>query len=290
MRLLRSLPAVVAFVALVTGLSAAATPQLFGSSAEQQQPTIVSSAELSQYVSQDSSDASPLAALSPEAKQRFLGSLRFTSRGLASFSMDDLSALTATQAYAILHLFGAESYLKAVEPRIVTSEDQSLINSDVHPDVVLYNYICEESRAIACPLHDKFVLRIANRFSGYQYLDRSALWGGAQSSLLGSRRWLVSDSSSCFQLEIKFERNPRSANICRRSNSRRNLPTRLLGAPWATPSACPMQSGLPHSRLTANCVSYRTTISDSYFARLTMHLKPPKISNISATCLEICRR
>lgn len=64
---------------------------------------------------------SPLNALSPAARDRFLDSLVFNENGLAEYRFDDLqSELSVTQAYRILRLFGAADsapFLRAMHPR-----------------------------------------------------------------------------------------------------------------------------------------------------------------------------
>lgn len=70
---------------------------------------IKSQADLARYIASSKGAATPLSALSPGGKQRFLQSLRFSDKGLASFDYRDIqSELTATQAYRLLALFGVE--------------------------------------------------------------------------------------------------------------------------------------------------------------------------------------
>lgn len=69
---------------------------------------IHSSADLASYLESRGPD-SPLGRLSPAASKRFIDSLTFNENGLTGFRTDDLqSELTATQAYRILELFGAQ--------------------------------------------------------------------------------------------------------------------------------------------------------------------------------------
>lgn len=51
---------------------------------------------------------SPLDHLQPAARQRFIDSLVFNESGLASYQYTDLEALSPTEVYQILSLFGAE--------------------------------------------------------------------------------------------------------------------------------------------------------------------------------------
>jgi hypothetical protein len=142
MRIFRTLAVVVVMFANGAGLPASAAlhgPVVFSS--QQQRPLIASIDDLKRYLVV-TRYGSPLDALTPEAKGRFLSSLAFTSKGLASFSKSDLRALTATQAYEVLRLFGAESYLRVVEPRIVTDEDRAIIERYPRPAIVFDNYKC----------------------------------------------------------------------------------------------------------------------------------------------------
>lgn len=69
---------------------------------------IQSAAGLQAYLDSRHQD-SPLDRLSPAALQRFLDSLTFNDSGLTGYRTDDLQEeLTATQAYRILELFGAQ--------------------------------------------------------------------------------------------------------------------------------------------------------------------------------------
>ena len=80
---------------------------------------------------------SPLDALSPASRERFLDSLVFNANGLAQYRFDDLQReLTVTQAYRILRLFGAgESapFLHAMHPRdAVDAGIQSFMRIEDH--------------------------------------------------------------------------------------------------------------------------------------------------------------
>jgi hypothetical protein len=83
--------------------------------AESAHEVIGSRAELEAYLA--AHETTPLDALSPPAKERFLGSLRFGDEGLMTFSGADLeSQLTEEEGRRILRLFGAESYAGSVYP------------------------------------------------------------------------------------------------------------------------------------------------------------------------------
>ncbi|HEU4669873.1 MAG TPA: hypothetical protein VFR91_04165 [Dyella sp.] len=74
-------------------------------------PPISSPAALKAYLADTPIEHSPLGALSPGARKRFLASLRFGDGGLGGFSVDDLDQmLTHAQAEAVLALFGAGAY------------------------------------------------------------------------------------------------------------------------------------------------------------------------------------
>lgn len=67
---------------------------------------------LASYLRHTPIERSPLGALSPGARKRFLAQLRFGRSGLRGFSLDDLaSELTPAQAQALMTLFGAQSYV-----------------------------------------------------------------------------------------------------------------------------------------------------------------------------------
>lgn len=70
---------------------------------------VKSKQQLADYIRSTPSKASPLDALSPKARDRFLASVTFNEKGITGFSYEDLQAeLTASQIYKILSLFGAQ--------------------------------------------------------------------------------------------------------------------------------------------------------------------------------------
>lgn len=72
-------------------------------------------ADLSRYLSTTAPGASPLDALPPAARKRFLASLRFGSKGLGGFSTSDLDAeLNHAQVARLLALFGMQSYAQGI--------------------------------------------------------------------------------------------------------------------------------------------------------------------------------
>lgn len=81
---------------------------------------LASRAQLDAYLRETPPGQSPLDALPPEAKKRFLASLQFNERGAFLFSTDDLGAdLTTAQIVPILQLFGLADYARAIraQPR-----------------------------------------------------------------------------------------------------------------------------------------------------------------------------
>ncbi|KRE98591.1 hypothetical protein ASG87_14440 [Frateuria sp. Soil773] len=74
-------------------------------------PPIASKAELDRYLHDTPPGRSPLDALSPGGRKRFLAGLKFGERGLRGASLDDPgSELTHPQMVALYALFGLEAY------------------------------------------------------------------------------------------------------------------------------------------------------------------------------------
>lgn len=70
---------------------------------------IKSKADLAKYFVKHKKTETPLAKLSSDGRQRFLDSLTFNEKGLTGFDYSDLEIeLTASEAYEILSLFGAQ--------------------------------------------------------------------------------------------------------------------------------------------------------------------------------------
>ncbi len=79
---------------------------------------ITSQAQLDAYVHDTPSSRSPLNWLTPPARKRFLSSLVFHDSGLSGLYLGDVSyELTGEQAYALLRLFGAQSYALSLDAR-----------------------------------------------------------------------------------------------------------------------------------------------------------------------------
>jgi hypothetical protein len=88
---------------------------------------------------------SPLDYMSPAAKQRFVSSLVFTARGLASFRYTDLQDLSATQVYQILALFGTERASSLIIKEDVPGNSSGFDNPEM-PD-----YACSNVQAACKP-------------------------------------------------------------------------------------------------------------------------------------------
>lgn len=93
---------------------------------------------------------SPLRLLSKPALARFVDSLVFSERGLASFRTDDLAAeLTVSQAYQVLALFGQQtSILSVADAKIRTNADIIILDEanwchNCHGEEFLEGYYCE---------------------------------------------------------------------------------------------------------------------------------------------------
>jgi hypothetical protein len=90
---------------------------------------IRSRADLDRYRAATASSGSPLDALSPAGRRRFLASLRFNRSGITGFSYADLqSELTASQIYDVLKLFGAEKDVAIIpHVRVETPRDRQVM-------------------------------------------------------------------------------------------------------------------------------------------------------------------
>ncbi len=71
---------------------------------------IHSQAQLDTYLRTHASEPTPLDALTPGARERFIDGLVFGRNGLSGFETTDLPQLTREQGRALLALFGAEQY------------------------------------------------------------------------------------------------------------------------------------------------------------------------------------
>ncbi|WP_052234898.1 hypothetical protein [Alteromonas macleodii] len=74
------------------------------------------------------SQGSPLDALSPDAKQRFIDSVVFTSKGVGSYHYQDLEAeLTPTQIYKILSMIGSQHNISLFSNARIESDADILL-------------------------------------------------------------------------------------------------------------------------------------------------------------------
>lgn len=100
---------------------------------------IKSKADLDRYLfelRQNPEARSPLHALSPAARDRFLNSLVFTERGLGGYYYADLQAqLTASQIYRVLSLFGAQHTTSLLQgARIESRADEIIMENTIAPE------------------------------------------------------------------------------------------------------------------------------------------------------------
>lgn len=78
-------------------------------------PAIRSQAELGRYLHDTPIADTPLAPLSPGGRKRFLGELKWGSRGLGSVPLDDIdNELTHEQAVRLLALFDAQAFARGL--------------------------------------------------------------------------------------------------------------------------------------------------------------------------------
>lgn len=97
---------------------------------------IKSAADLQRYLSAEPS-ASPFRALSPDAKDRFIASLRFSDQGLSTYSATDLKAqLSASQAYEILSLFGVQEGITLLHGARIDTDADAILMADVRPKLI----------------------------------------------------------------------------------------------------------------------------------------------------------
>ncbi|WP_228135926.1 hypothetical protein [Xanthomonas sp. NCPPB 1128] len=94
-----------------------------GSAVAAEDLPIRSRAQLETYLRAHADQRTPLDALTPGARERFLDSLVFGRNGLGGFATQDLPKLTRAQGRALLALFGVERYAEtlprwATQPRV----------------------------------------------------------------------------------------------------------------------------------------------------------------------------
>lgn len=90
---------------------------------------IHSAVQLATFLARARSTDSPINALSPAAKSRFVNSLRFNENGVTSFYYADIeSELSSSQAYDLLSTFGLQSTLAAMPKlRIDNRKDSEIM-------------------------------------------------------------------------------------------------------------------------------------------------------------------
>lgn len=116
-----------------------------GAASQTDSTTIKSAAELRSYLVRTAQAGSPLDALTPAAKTRFISSLTFNSKGVTGYSYVDLqSELTAGQVYKILSLFGIEGDTGMIGARVESAADsEALSRAAAEPDTVAHKgYEC----------------------------------------------------------------------------------------------------------------------------------------------------
>ncbi len=121
--------AVILLVACASTLTAtAATPPVYRGSIEQRNAPIHTEAQLADHL-RTLSPTSPLADLSATARERFIESLRFNDAGLVSYNYQDIEKeLTATQAYRLLALLGAQRTIGLLgNVKVETVDDASIM-------------------------------------------------------------------------------------------------------------------------------------------------------------------
>ncbi len=92
---------------------------------------IHSAVQLAAFLADTRSAKSPINALSPAAKSRFVNSLRFNETGVTSFYYADIEAeLSSSQAYDLLSMFGLQSTLSVMPKlRVSTPEDSQIMSA-----------------------------------------------------------------------------------------------------------------------------------------------------------------
>lgn len=99
---------------------------------------VKSAAALAEYMKSVPSDQSPLSALSPGAKARFINGLTFNEKGLTSYNYADLKAeLTASQIYQLLSLFGVQHTTPLIRgARVQNDTDRAILRLNDNADIV----------------------------------------------------------------------------------------------------------------------------------------------------------
>ena len=90
-----------------------------------------SATQLAAFIANTRSNDSPINALSPAARSRFVNSLQFNETGVTSFYYVDLeSELSSSQAYDLLSPFGLQSTLTIMPKlRVNTHKDSQIMSA-----------------------------------------------------------------------------------------------------------------------------------------------------------------
>lgn len=110
--------------------------------------TLKSARDVYMYLQSTPKNISPLMAMDPVSRDRFVRSLRFNEKGLTEFDYTALQSLTASEVYRILSLFGMEAGTYQIQAREVTPLDHQ-INHPAPTQTMRYSgdflegYYCE---------------------------------------------------------------------------------------------------------------------------------------------------
>ena len=97
---------------------------------------IRSDIDLATYLRTAGND-SPLMALSPGARERFLATLTFNENGLVGYKYEELAReLTASQAYRVLALFGAQRTAYMLGARVDSPADRAITQRPITPGLM----------------------------------------------------------------------------------------------------------------------------------------------------------
>lgn len=138
------LVALVTTIALSISVSAAAGDRRAGTPSAENVPLMLapvnSLGQLDLHLIELSPE-SPLTLLSPPARKQFVDSLVFGDRGLASFNYDPIvSELSASEAYRLLALFGAQRTIAYIPGLRRASSADEVVMQSVNPNPVVEDY------------------------------------------------------------------------------------------------------------------------------------------------------
>lgn len=105
---------------------------------------IHSKEQLTEYLTQTAHTGSPLDALPPDARQRFLSSLVFSHGTVGSFDYADLQRLNVVQVYEILALFGAQDATRLITgSKIIGENNSKALRESISPYSDHAGYACQ---------------------------------------------------------------------------------------------------------------------------------------------------